>query len=461
MKNILVVLLCIAAPFSAGASPTLELEDVVTSALTHYPEVGKALSNIQAAQQEVIAAEGRFDRYIDGSVDSRLNGYYDSKQATARIVQPLKPFNAEIYGGYRRSDGNFPVYEDALVTADQGEATIGVVLSLLRNRAIDSDRAALAGQNIDTDIAELELLQTKLRVQEQAMRAYAGWVAAGWTLKVYEGLFSLAQKRQRALQQRADKGDIAAITVVENQQFILQRQAGLRQAKQKFVSASNTLSLFWRDADAKPIVPTLANIPERSSNLIEPPTIPDVGDLLVRRPDFQILQQYIAKQQIQAQLGENSILPKLDVKVENNTDIGNGDSRAREGNETKLGLKLAIPLQQRFGEGKQQAAKARIKSLLFDKRLLQDQLAANLRTLQENMDAVRRIAALSEEEIHVTKQMEDAERERFRNGQSDFFIVNIREVNSANAEMKRINALQQYIETLAALYQITLEIVND
>lgn len=456
----LMMAVAITVPGILHAGEALTLEEILASSARHYPEVQQALEKVTAAKGAVTAARGAFDLRIDSNAGSRLNGYYEGDYGGAQLVKPLPGMNAQIYGGYRLSDGNFPVYEDQQITTDGGEASIGVALSLLRDRAIDSDRATLYQKQIEKEIADLSVLKTRLSVQRRAMQSYAKWVAAGETLKVYKNLLRLAEKRNDALSQRAAKGDIAQITVTENQQFILQRQAALREAERQFTNASNDLALFWRDEHGKmqPITPKM--LPAAESISIGNTALAKGDDairaLIEKRPDISLLERSIASEDINREMGENSLLPKLDVKIENNNDFGTGDIQGREGNESKLGLNLSIPLQTRYGRGQIQKAEASMRGLRHELRLLEDQLVTEVKNMEENLKTAQQILRISEQEVSVTQTMERAEQERFQSGRSDFFVVNMREINTANASIKNIEARQKYLQSLADYYAATV-----
>lgn len=443
------------------AEDKLTLQRLLASSARHYPEIQQALAKVMAAEGSITAAEGAFDLRVDGNASSRLNGYYGGDQAQALLVKPIPEMNAQFYGGYRLSDNNFPIYEDQLVTSDGGEASIGVALSLLRDRDIDSDRATLGKREIAYEMAKLSALQTQLSVQRRAIQAYARWIATGEILAVYRELLELAQKRDSALRQRTERGDLAEITVTENRQFILQRQAALREAERQFNNASNELALFWRGESGMMRTITASMLPEIHAALPQEELVRGdaaIRTLISQRPDITLLEKAAGAEEVNRRMGENSLLPKLDVKLENNNDFGDGDIPGREGNETKLGLNLSFPLQTRFGRGQIRQAEESIRSLQFQKNLLEDQIVVEVKNLEENLDALQSFVELSAEEVVVTRQMEAAERERFQNGRSDFFVVNLREVNTANAQVKNIEARQKYHQALADYYAATIAV---
>ena len=55
----------------------------------------------------------------------------------------------------------------------------------------------------------------------------------------------------------------------------------------------------------------------------------------------------------------------------------------------------------------------------------------------------------AKEEINLASILEKAEKKRFRQGASDFFVINIREENTADARIKKIDAYLKYQKAYA------------
>jgi len=202
----------------------LTLDSVLDSSRERYPQVLAAREKIRAQAGKLLSSEGAFDLYAEQTNKSRLSGYYDGRYSSTKLVQPLSDFNTNVYGGYRVSGGDFPIYEDEAFTLDAGEFKVGAVFSLLRDRDIDSRRAGLRDSRLALDQTELDALLTRVRVQHDAMTAYVDWIAAGEALAVYRDLLQLAEARNDGLDTRVQEGDLANIYLNENRQYILRRR---------------------------------------------------------------------------------------------------------------------------------------------------------------------------------------------------------------------------------------------
>lgn len=437
----------------------LRLEEVLLSSGTHYPKVKAALAKQDAAAGGRQEASGAFDLRLDGDAKLRGSGYYDGDYGAARLVKPVAPFNGEVYTGYRRGRGDFPVYNDDLRTKDGGEVNVGVIFSLLRNRDFDDRRFKLQDAEYKQQLAGVDVVLTKLATQLKAQHVYAEWLAAGRILNVYQDLLDLAEQRQRNLTARIKAGDAAQIMATENRQNLLKRQALLNEARRDFIRQSNNLSLFWRDHDGMPRIPGMQDLPRKfpsvaipSEKIIEQ----DITNVLETRPELQAIQIGMTRQRNRLRLGENSLRPKIDLGVEAAQDQGDG-LRRLDGMETIATVKISVPLQRNLGEGKVSAARARLRQLENEQRLAADTIKAELHNLAADLALNEANLTLSQQEVALAEKMQRAERQLLSNGTSNLFLVNSREEKTAEARVKNILSNMYVVKALGSYNAATMQ----
>jgi len=453
---IAVFALFFSSPAAVHAEEILMPEKVLQSSLQHFPKILESASKVEAAEGKVLHAEGAFDARIDQDLYARGSGYYDGRQTDARLVKPFPFMNSQLYGGYRVSDGSFPIYEDELITQDAGEFLFGAQMSLLRNRMIDERRLSLANQKLEREMAQWELLLTQLAVQHDALYHYWQWLAAGHVRDVYQNLLDIAEKRQRGFEERVKRGDVAAIYLTENKQYLLRRQVDLNEAERMFRIKANALSLYLRDGNGTPQTPVYANIPKEFPNVDYTIVKQKAVENLAQRPELRKIAQHITQFENEAMMGENMLMPKADLNLEYSQDRGDG-SITRDPHEALIKLDISIPLQFRTGQGKMQEARARIKQLQQERRLLEDKLLVELENAFTNLQIAKQYVELTAQEIELARTMQEAERVRFDNGESDFFVVNMREQKTAEAEIKHIKAQEAYRIALTHLNALTMD----
>jgi outer membrane protein TolC len=440
-------------PASADA---LTLEEVLSSSLAHFPKIKEAMAKHESAQGSVLAAEGAFDATLENTSISRPAGYYDGNYSNTKLVKPIGAYNAKIAGGYRISDGSFPIYEDYHYTNTAGEFNLELFISLLRDNAIDSNRFALWNSTLDVEKAQQEIMLTKLSVQHAAMVAYYEWLAAVEIQQVHQDLVTLAKKRQEALTTRAKHGDIAPILVTENEQYLYRRTATLADAQRALANASARLALYLRDQQGNPHMPA---IPQKSPGFpIADTPLNEIETMIERaysnRPEFAVISAAVKQQNNAVKMGENQQLPRVDLALKTAQDIGRG-SPTRDKTEGVAMLTISIPLQQRLGEGRVNKARAELKALEYEQRLLKDRIAQQVLQVVNDLQATKQFITLSEKEISVAAKMQDSEKQLFQEGASDFFVLNMREEQLANARIKNITAKRDYNTARANYYATT------
>ncbi|MFM9890599.1 MAG: TolC family protein [Rickettsiales bacterium] len=459
LSLLLVVCLTILGCPPADAAEKLTLEEVLNSSLKHFPEIQQVKAKREASEASVQAALGAFDASLDNNSSARTSGFYDGNQTSTKIVKPFENFNARVSAGYRISDGDFPIYDDYLFTNSGGEFNLEVFLSLLRDRDINDDRLALWNSRLNVEKAKQEEILAKISTQNAAMKAYYEWLAAAEILHIQEELLTIAEERQKGLVIRSNQGDIASITVTENTQYIYRRQGQLNDAKRLLANASANLALYVRDDNGNMITPPHSSQvkmpkPEHSSPLS--PT-KDTSSAYENRPESSIIEAEIEKQKNELNAGENKLLPRADLVVRTARDSGNG-SNTRRGLENIIGLNISIPLQNNTAEGSISKAKANLRALDFERQMLRNKIAQQLEFIENDIEAAARFIDISGNEIKVAEKMQSSERKIFSTGGSDFFVLNMREEQLANAKIKNVTAQLDYYKVLANYYAAAVKL---
>lgn len=462
MRQLLTCFLSLYAFGAAANTQPLLLEDVLASTSKYFPQIEIARYALEETRGKTTESQGAFDARLETNSYQRMSGFYSGDLYEANIVKPLPSYNAKASVGYRYSDGQFPVYEDYFFTNEGGELNGKLSLSLLRNRDIDPKRFALMQDQLEVKQSQLDLLATKFSVHADAYQTYLEWVAIGLTYRIYHSLLEIAQQRQEALKIKEKKGDIANIVLVENRQFILQRQEILRQVKRQFENISQQLSMFVRDEKGQPMhisfdhLPAEFPLPQRYTIAEMRKTMDGIAPL---NPRIKKLENALIQAQNKIKLGENNTKTALDLELSMANDFGNG-SPSREELESTALVNLSIPLQTQFGKGQIKQGKAKKRQLEKQKQLELEKLRVHFEKILNNIAAAKDLLKMTEEEIVIAQKMEVAERRRFENGQSDFFFVNIREVSTVEAKVNNLKA-KKYLASMYVNYLVaTLDDVS-
>ena len=435
------------------------LSEVLESVQENFPLIKAVQAEIDSKEALVQAAQGAFDPVLEGTYKNRLSGFYDGSSIESFYRKRIPGFSAEVFAGYRRSNGSIPAYEGGLATSNDGESRFGVSLSLLRDRDFDELRYERSAARVDVRSQRYALQLEMLNTLEQAYIAYAQWLQAARLQSDYSELMAIAEDRAEAVRRQVDSGDAAEILLVDNELAVLQRRSLVVDAERLLDASAYRLSLFLRHEDGSPRLPVYTEgltIPEDEQSVSRN------IDILLNRVtalDPRIARARLAqeKETLDIRLAENMAKPKVDLRIYNSRDFGNGFA-SLQGTENIADISFSFPLATNTARGKASAARANIDSLDYRIRQYINEIRAGIEVALVNLEATRSLENIALQELESSLQLADAEARRFEAGLSDFFQLNQREQVVAEAELKRWRAHFEYQVALANFYRISMNL---
>ncbi len=440
---------------------TLLLEDVLRSVEANYPPLLATLLEREVAGGAALQAQGQFDTQLGATVGADQFGFYPNQRLDLGVSQNLRWQGASVYGGWRLGTGDFPPYRGLEDTRNLGEWRTGIKVPLLRGREIDERRAALAQTELGQRIADLTVDQQRLLVRQMAANRFWDWSAAGRRLSIAQDLLRVAQERDQALRESAAAGAIAQVEVTENQRQILQREAQIVEAQRGVQQTAIALSLFYRDGAGLPRLAQNSQLPRAlpvTELLDEAQVTDDLGRALAKRPEIASVAAQRQQTRIDIDVAANQTRPSLDLGVAVSAEGGAGAVK-RGPNEVKATLTFQVPWQRRAAEGKVHQATAKHRQLPQREQFARDQVTAEVRDAASAVRAGHARTLLAAREVIVALDLADAERERFRLGDSTLFVVNLREQAAVDAELRQVAANLDYLRALAFYEQATARLL--
>ncbi|MFS0738179.1 TolC family protein [Sphingomonas sp. 1P06PA] len=434
------------------------LDEVLRASARAAPQIVEALARERAAEGRALTAAGAFDTVFQIDGRSRALGYYDGSVVASRATLPLDGNGGYLYGGYRVSRGDFPIYEDEKYTNRLGELKVGALYSLLRDRLVDERRARRTLAAGDIDIAQFEREAVAIGVQRRAVDAYQNWVAAGLRLQAYRDLLNLSESRRGAIARQVQLGARPDILLVENDQNLVRRRALVVRAEGDFQAAANALSLYFRDQVGARLVVGPERLPA-DANALAGVAAALQATFAQRRPDLQALLARIDQGTARLALAENDLRPRFDLTGEVGKDVGDEGlgGRSRTPLEGIIGFRFSVPLQNRAARGRVAEARAEIDALEARSRFLRDQITTEVEGITIGVDAAERLAAIAQQERQLAERLASAERRRFELGSSDFFLVNQREETATDAQVRLVDAQARIAAARAELAAATAD----
>lgn len=440
-----------------NASP-ITLEDILKSVEDHYPLVIASMQDIQKSESDLIAAKGGFDPVVKSSAQRTPQGEYSNQSFDVTVEQPTTLWGARLVAGYRQGSGEFGPYDQKLKTNSGGELRGGIEVPLLRGGSIDERRAKIGVAEKSAVAAIQALNQQKLDAARQAVVRFFDWIAAHEKLSIANALLRLARDRDEATKHRVRRGDAAVIDQVDNERSVLQRETAVIAANRAINKAALELSVFLRTIDGAPRIPKVSDYDARvlahglttdqkkimgldmDLSLEAPSEIASKNYPEVRRT-----QALLEQTEVELQYAENLFLPKVDVELLVSQDYGKGSLDKAE-LEYKLGLKMEIPLRLRTQNGRLRGVIANRAKYGAQLNLAKDRFSILINDCLQMIEASRKRTELLEKEVQLALKVEEAERVRFKHGDSNLLMVNIREQTTADARQRLIDAKTEFLK---------------
>ena len=439
-----------------GGGVPLRLADLAESVKVYHPMLAAAEQRRQQAEGVALSARGGFDPILALKASTWPVGFYDFNRVEAKIEQPTPLWGASLFGSYRLGVGSLPVYQEQNETLDDGELKAGINVPLWRDGPIDERRARIRQSANSARSAAFDRDTTRLSLLLEAAGAYWKWAAAGQSYKIALDLVRLAELRDRQLAEKVKRGAVAEIDRAENLRAVLDRRQDLVAAERVLLQAAIKVSLFLRNDDGQPEVPTPARLPD-----IPDPVIPQAAELetgrsqaFERRPEISFYMAEVARAEVGLRLARNQLAPQVNLEASIAKDFGTDDEEKNieslTPTELKLGLTLKMPFFLRKERGKRVQAEAKLNEVEQKARFQRDKIGAQIQNLWAALNAQARQSQLADETFRIAEAVAAAERRRFDLGATTLFIVNLREQKAAEAARKRIKARADYSITRSA-----------
>jgi outer membrane protein TolC len=441
-------------PANAGAATEpLELSHVLNSVMVSFPVVQSALQEARVASGNQLAARGAFDLKIEAQSANEPMGYYKNYRQAVKLEQPTWG-GGSVYGQYRVGNGFFEPWYKERETNEGGEFKLGAAAPLLRGRAIDARRADIYRADLQRQAVQPLVQAQVIDSLQTAAHVYWQWVAAGQAYMVTRELLAVAQQRNEAIARQVDLGNLGGTELQQNERLIASRQVKLIETERKLQSAAIKLSLFWRDADGQPVVPSPAMLPDRFPTPQEPQTDAiafDIDRALAQRPELVDLALQRQAVQIDVQQSENDLLPNLNAVMEASKDVGQPASPKGDKTPFELdaGLLFDVPLQRRKAYGKLQAASAKLRQLAIKQQFAVNKITAEVQDAVSALAAAHAQVQRTQRNVDLARQLVDAEYRSFELGNSDVLRIAIQEAAELDAQLLAIEALLTYFQAVA------------
>jgi outer membrane protein TolC len=421
--------------------PTFALteDEVIKSVLDHFPLIEEAELKLSSSEQEVLAAEGAFDHKLKFKSRNRIEDKYDNQYFETILERQTSLKGINLVTGHRQGLGHFPGYDKKYKTSGAGEIFAGLSIPLLRNFSTDEYRTNLKIKNIEKEQSKEQLKLKKMIYIHKALSLYYKWVLESQKLKINRGIYELAKSRHEMIEKKFKAGDLEQFKVIDNLRAIDKRASELLKNEIELNKVRVELSLYVRDEKGFPKNLTMDS--DTELKLKKPEQVPTVKNEL-ENPQLEILRMEIEKLQADRDFYEQSKLPGLSVELLGSKELS--PNPAYDPRSLQVGVSFDFPLENRKAEGKTVSSLYKIGALKKQRDFLSQELQRQIHFFISASSQSKERWVISDREFVNTNKMADAEKKRWLQGASDLFIVNLREQDVADADIRRWSALYDY-----------------
>jgi outer membrane protein TolC len=448
-SDILFFVVCMLVAINGYSQSTVVLsyETYLKNVLQNNPLSKKADNIKRYGELQYNASKGNFDPTINGTYDNKnFNGsnYYSIVNAGVKV--PL--FTAQnLKVGYEYGVG--ANINPEKYTSSYGLPYVGLEVGLLQGMMIDYRRADLlkSKEYVNYYSAEKNVQLNNL-LYESSLK-YFDWLFSLKQLSLNNYFMELAKQRLLGIESLANIGERAAMDTIEAAILYQSRLLDLQSAQIEIQKQNNALATFnWSDSDMpiNAVFTSLDSIDDyyqRAKNGI-------VKQLYLDSTFNPIIEKYKSYQKvlgIEARLKKEMIKPKLNVNYNALSYNSDSYSPVYSQNNYKWGVDLSFPLLLRRSRNEYKMAKISFQNNSFELANKNNELDFKLNALKQTMNILSEQLQNAERSVKYNRQLVEAEKLRFSNGESSLFILNARENKWLESELKFADYKYKFIKT--------------
>lgn len=459
MKYIIIVLGLLSCWTVQGQTDSLLLtyEQFLQQVYQHHPIAQQIHLRREQAAEYLNKARGGFDPKLGGKWDYKNfddKNYYNILNTYLKI--PIWS-DIAVETGYNYTNGKYLNPENNLPVA--GQMYLGVKVPLLKGLWTSERRTMVQQAQLKLGASEVEIQILLNDLLYKAGKIYWDWTKVYNECLILEQSLRAAEEQLEATKQAFIQGDKPAIDTLKAFIRVQDRVILLTNKRLEQRNAGNLVTAYLWDEQQAPLALPETVVPVKLEQLS--PKLLDEELLSAQLNQLQehpVLAFYDFKQKdldLERRLKMNSLLPKLDVKYNflstNHVDFfGTGIEAPVEN--YKFGVQFSMPLFIR--KERADLALNRLKSKELEWKQLEKQRTLKVKIenyFNEAQNASRQTYSV-QEMVERYQTLVDAEKIKFTIGESSIFMVNTRENQLLDAQIKLIKQQIMYLKSRMAFF---------
>ena len=451
-NNIVLLLLAISFFVSGQTSIPLPFNVYLKNVANNHPLLNRADNLIKGAEYNLKAKRGEYDPLLSGNYE---NKFFDSKNYYSVLYSEVKqPIFTSQYlkAGYEFGDGVY-INPDTK-TASYGLPFLGMEASLLQGMFIDKRRADVLKAKEYVSLSKAERNEIINNVLYEALTNYAEWSFINKQLSVYDYFIKIAQLRNSGIVSLANIGEKPAIDTVEASILYQSRLLELQSLNIELQKKSASIIAFNWPENGKPSFINSNFVPDSLDDLFNKVKSLLLNELNNDTLNNPVIAQYLAKEKIMnidVRLKTEMVKPKLDVKY-NFLSGGSAPNNPQfNSNNYKWGASLSMPIFLRSSRNELKIAKLNANNIGMELSSKNNELNNKLGALKQSLNILTEQLNMAAKNRLFSKKLLEAEKLKFDNGESSLFLLNTRENNWLNSELKLAEYKLKLIQTTLQL----------
>lgn len=442
--------------------PPLTFDTFFDIVSRHHPVVRQARLIEEGAEGDVTAAFGNFEPKLEASwqtkrFESSTTGspslYFNYADIALKIPTP---FGADFKVGYERASGQF--INPQFTTPRNGLFSAGFSLPLGQRILTDERRTALRVARALRGVAQAERAAMTNKLLFAAAKSYAQWFESALQLQVIRDGVRLAELRYGAIVGRVKAGDAAGIDSIEAAAELNRRRAQSQGAEQSYFAASLDLTSYLWDGRGQPREMPAGAVPSDSGLgrvVLDSASVPRLlARVLALHPDVLKAEGKVTQSAAERSLARQGMIPLASADLSalraSGSSFGLGDALSQENN-FKGAINVSSPLLFFKERGKFQSTDAKFDRADLEARATRRDVVLLVRTAINDLSQFEAQLALQRDAVRLFRILSAGERAKFEAGESNLFLVNTRERQVLDEELKFVALQAKYLAARAAL----------
>jgi outer membrane protein TolC len=454
MKHFILAITCCFFTAVSWTQEVLSEKEYYQIILLNHPLVKQAGIKPQMGESQLLKAKGGFDPKLFTQYDSKnFKGVSYYQKLNAGLSVPTW-YGIQFKSGFESNSGSFLSSEDK--TPAGGLWYGGISVNLAQGMIIDQRRAELFKARIyqESTLQEQRLLLNEL-VYESGY-AYWDWFLSHYSKAVLQNSYELAMVRLQGVKISAELGDRPIIDTVEARIQVQNRQSLLTNYQTDLLNAKVKLETFLWTELQEPLEVDETTLP-LALDSVDFEIFPllsemEVDSLAENHPYLNMNNLKIKSLEIDQRLKREQLKPTLNLSYNFiNEPINYNPITNLSPNNNKIGVQFEMPLLFRKERGDLELAKLKVQDEQLSYLNNKVYLKAKIKKAQNDVLNAQNQLDIYRQTVLDSRQLFEAEKTMFEQGESSLFLVNAREMTYIQANLKYLEVLSKYQQALLTL----------